>query len=137
MRREKTVDVGASPGILELQGAPENALFRRLDNCKERKSPQVKPGNLLIAVYGDNWFQQVPPDHQYLPSYIMTVMHCNAGVTACPDAPLQVRYTLHVLFPVTVSEAVHRCDKQVMAKRDELRAFERTFTAAQVLLYIV
>ncbi len=49
-------------------------------------------------------------------------------------ACLQVRYTLQILYPVTVPEAVHRCDKQVMAKRDELRAFERTFTAAQVLL---
>ena len=45
---------------------------------------------------------------------------------------LQVRYTLQVLYPVSVPEAVHRCDKQVLAKRDELRAFERIFTAAQV-----
>ena len=60
-----------------------------------------------------------------------------AGVTANPHAPVQVRFCLQVLYPVTVSEAVNRCDKQVMAKRDELRAFERTFTAAQVLLHVV
>ena len=50
--RERTVDVGASPGILELQGAPENALFRRLDNCRERDIPRIEPGNVLIAIYG-------------------------------------------------------------------------------------
>ncbi len=97
----------------------------------------MKPGNLLIAVYGDNWFQQVrdgPPRHG--PYYVTTTTCRRAGVMVDLHAYVQVRYTLQVLYPVTVPEAVNRCDKQVMAKRDELRAFERTFTAAQVRLCV-
>ena len=130
--REKTVDVGSTPGILELQGAPENALFRRLDNCKERDVLQVEPGNLLIAVYGDNWFQQVC---QACRASTLISRGVEASVATAVFV-LQVRYTLQVLYPVSVPEAVHKCDKQLLAKRDELRAFERTFTAAQVCFYL-
>lgn len=51
----KTCDVGAVPSVMELSGVPEAALFRRLDKLKEREIPNIRPGQLLLAVYGDNW----------------------------------------------------------------------------------
>ena len=52
----KTCDVGPVPSVMELGGVPEAALFRRLDKLKEREVPNIKPGRLLLAVYGDNWY---------------------------------------------------------------------------------
>lgn len=41
---------------LEIAEYPENALFRRLESMQPREKPlQLKPGQLLLAVYGDNW----------------------------------------------------------------------------------
>lgn len=51
----KTCDVGAVQSSMELGGVPEAVLFRRLDRLKERETPNIKPGQLLLAVYGDNW----------------------------------------------------------------------------------
>lgn len=51
----KTCEVGPAPSVMDLGGVPEAALFRRLDKLAEREAPNIKPGKLLIAVYGDNW----------------------------------------------------------------------------------
>lgn len=54
-----------SPGTISVNAALSNCepvtivtlqvLFKRLQGVKQRESVPLKPGPLLIAVYGDNW----------------------------------------------------------------------------------
>ena len=52
-----TFRVGPKPTPLETADFPENGLFRRLDTMAPREKPvaSLRPGVLLLAVYGDNW----------------------------------------------------------------------------------
>ena len=56
-----TFRVGPKPTPLETADFPENVLFRRLDSRAPREKPvaSLRPGVLLLAVYGDNW--SAPP----------------------------------------------------------------------------
>lgn len=48
--------VGSRPKPSPLENAedPEGILFKRLDSLEPREAVTLKPGTLLIAVYGDN-----------------------------------------------------------------------------------
>lgn len=50
-----THSMGPRLTTLETADNPENQLFRRLDSMAQREPLRVKPGTLLLAVYGDNW----------------------------------------------------------------------------------
>ena len=51
-----TYHIAPKPSQLEIAEYPENALFRRLESMQPREKPlHLRPGQLLIAVYGDNW----------------------------------------------------------------------------------
>lgn len=51
-----THHIAPKPTQLEIAEYPENALFRRLESMAPREKPlQLKPGQILLAVYGDNW----------------------------------------------------------------------------------
>ena len=52
----ETYHIGPKPSPLDTADYPENLLFRRLDSMAPREKPlELKPGRLLLAVYGDNW----------------------------------------------------------------------------------
>jgi hypothetical protein len=55
--RCETFAIGPKPSPLETADFPENVLFRRLDSMQPREKPvsELRPGRLLVAVYGDNW----------------------------------------------------------------------------------
>lgn len=50
-----TYSVGPKVSPMEIQEDPESALFRRLTNMRPREMLPIKPGRILVAVYGDNW----------------------------------------------------------------------------------
>ena len=51
-----TYHIAPKPTQLEIAEYPENALFRRLESMQPREKPlQLEPGQILLAVYGDNW----------------------------------------------------------------------------------
>ena len=131
----KTCEVGPPPSVIDLNGVPEAALFRRLDRLAEREAPNIKPGKLLIAVYGDNWCAFAPwldlpmPLLQSLLHSPLPMgrdpMYCEAGRFS------KASYTLaaHMMAPDTAAtaEAVEAVDARVLAKRDDLCAFEKSF----------
>ncbi len=49
------VTIGGVPSSIETAGEPEQALFKRLQGVKRQEQPRLRPGNLRVAVYGDNW----------------------------------------------------------------------------------
>ncbi len=52
-----TYHIAPKPTQLEIAEYPENALFRRLESMQPREKPlQLEPGQILLAVYGDNWW---------------------------------------------------------------------------------
>lgn len=54
-----TYHIAPKPTQLEIAEYPENALFRRLESMQPREKPlQLEPGQILLAVYGDNWWVQ-------------------------------------------------------------------------------
>ena len=55
-----TYHIAPKPTQLEIAEYPENALFRRLESMQPREKPlQLEPGQILLAVYGDNWWVQL------------------------------------------------------------------------------
>ena len=51
--------VGSKLSTLETADHPEAQLFRRLDSLSQREPLLLRPGRLLLAVYGDNWCAQM------------------------------------------------------------------------------
>ena len=47
--------MGPKPSALETGSDPEAMLFKRLDSMQARDHVQLRPGRILVAVYGDNW----------------------------------------------------------------------------------
>ncbi len=50
-----TCRMGPKPSALETGSDPEAMLFKRLDSMQARDHVQLRPGRILVAVYGDNW----------------------------------------------------------------------------------
>ena len=50
-----THKVGPRLTALETAESPEDQLFKRLESMAEREPLNLRPGTLLLAVYGDNW----------------------------------------------------------------------------------
>ena len=60
--RCNTYHIAPKPTQLEIAEYPENALFRRLESMQPREKPlQLEPGQILLAVYGDNWYVHPSP----------------------------------------------------------------------------
>ena len=51
---DRMYQVGHKP-LLEVASNPEAQLFLRLESLVPREQLHVKPGRLVIAMYGDNW----------------------------------------------------------------------------------
>ena len=50
-----TYSVGPKPSPLETaDGGPEAVLFKRLQGLRRREQVSLKPGRIMVAVYGDN-----------------------------------------------------------------------------------
>ncbi|GAB4822747.1 hypothetical protein N2152v2_009793 [Parachlorella kessleri] len=94
-----TYTVGPKLSSLETVNDPESALFKRLDTFKRREQLHVRPGKLVIAVYGDNYFKRV----QFTLEVVMPGM---AAVAA---------------------EQVRLAERELAKKRDDLRAFETEY----------
>eukprot|EP00891_Asterochloris_glomerata_P001879 jgi/Astpho2/1879/e_gw1.00038.140.1_t len=55
-----TYSVGPKPSPLETaDGGPEAVLFKRLQGLRQREQVSLKPGRIMVAVYGDNYFKKV------------------------------------------------------------------------------
>lgn len=54
VERGKVAVSRPKPSALETADDPEAILFKRLDTMEPREAVTLKPGTLLIAVYGDN-----------------------------------------------------------------------------------
>eukprot|EP00884_Botryococcus_braunii_P022977 jgi/Botrbrau1/9363/Bobra.354_2s0019.1 len=99
----QTLRIGPKPSPLELAEDPEAALFKRLDVMEPRETASLRPGTLLIAVYGDNWFKRVH----------YTVQAMRPGVDSHAVRRLQL-----------VEDGLRQ-------RQDVLRGFETEFRAAQ------
>lgn len=77
-------------------------LFKKLENMKQRETVKLRPGKIVIAVYGDNWFKKV----QYT---LTTIAAASAGSTS------NLRET----------------EAKLMDKMSELQKFEQEFRQAQ------
>jgi hypothetical protein len=54
--QSETYHIGPKPTPLETASYPEDLLFRRLDSMAPRQKPgELRPGQLLLGVYGNNW----------------------------------------------------------------------------------
>ena len=67
--------MGPKPSALETGSDPEAALFKRLDSLQARDHVPLRPGRILVAVYGDNWYS---PIAQYCHQHAVTVPSCAA-----------------------------------------------------------
>lgn len=56
-----TCRMGPKPSALETGSDPEVMLFKRLDSMQPREHVQLRPGRILVAVYGDNWSPSPAP----------------------------------------------------------------------------
>lgn len=114
MRKEKvaafialpfdTATIGPVGSPLETGGDVQELLFRRLDGAQKRPEQSLKPGPLLVAVYGDNWFQQ-----------------CSFAIEA-------VRLSS---VGADASAAVQAVDHELLKQRSEVLGFQAHFRAAQ------
>ena len=50
-----TCHMGPKPPVMDTSKDPEAILFKRLDGLQAREHVQLRPGKVLVAVYGDNW----------------------------------------------------------------------------------
>ena len=50
-----TCHMGPKPSVMDTSKDPEAILFKRLDGLQAREHVQLRPGKVLVAVYGDNW----------------------------------------------------------------------------------
>ena len=72
-----TCRMGPKPSALETRSDPEAALFKRLDSLQARDHVQLRPGRILVAVYGDNWYG---PIAQYCHQHASTVPSCAVSI---------------------------------------------------------
>lgn len=99
-----TATIGPLGSPLETGGDVEALLFKRLEGAQKRPKQSLKPGPLLVAVYGDNWFQQCLFSIEVLrPSAIGT----------------------------EASAAVKAVDEELMKQRSDVLGFQPQFRAAQ------
>ena len=54
-----TYSLGPKPTALETGHDPAAGLFRRLDSLTPREPVPLKPGTLVVGIYGDNFFKRV------------------------------------------------------------------------------
>ncbi|QDZ20941.1 chaperone DnaJ-like protein [Chloropicon primus] len=52
-----TYNMGPEPSVMVQAEDPESVLFRRMDRCQPRGTCQVHPGEMIFAVYGDNFIK--------------------------------------------------------------------------------
>ncbi|KAK9812032.1 hypothetical protein WJX73_010432 [Symbiochloris irregularis] len=99
-----THSMGPRLTTLETADNPENQLFRRLDSMTQREPLRVRPGTLLLAVYGDNWFQRGRYTLQALP----------------PEG-----------YAARMLSTVQQVEGELLSMRSHLSAFETDFRKAQ------
>ncbi|CAK0779934.1 hypothetical protein CVIRNUC_004893 [Coccomyxa viridis] len=104
-----TYHIAPKPSQLEIAEYPENALFRRLESMQPREKPlHLRPGQLLIAVYGDNWFKKV--------SYTVEAV--------IPADSSSITGQQHV-------QQLQSVESELLRTREEMAVFEKTYREAQ------
>ncbi|KAK9820520.1 hypothetical protein WJX72_011236 [[Myrmecia] bisecta] len=102
-----TYGLGAKPTPLDTANDPEAVLFKRLDSLQQREMVTLKPGKLVIGVYGDNFFKRV---HYTLEAVLPSEGQAGPAVTA---------------------ERVRQLEQVIVRKRDQLRHFESEYRKVQ------
>mmetsp|Transcript_10383 Transcript_10383/g.31263 ORF Transcript_10383/g.31263 Transcript_10383/m.31263 type:complete len:409 (-) Transcript_10383:1044-2270(-) len=100
-----TAELGPMGSPIETGGDLEALLFKRLEGVRKRPTMPFKPGPLLIAAYGDNWFK---------PCRFTLEATRSSGVSA--DA----------------CHAVEAVDSELLAQRSKVLGFQSDFRAAQL-----
>lgn len=102
-----TCRMGPKPSALETGSDPEAMLFKRLDSMQARDHVQLRPGRILVAVYGDNWFNRV--------RYTIQAVH-----TMSTDRSL-----------APIADTVQQVEAKLLRKKTELRQFESEYRQVQ------
>lgn len=102
-----TCRMGPKPSTLASASDPESMLFNRLEGLQARDHVPVRPGRILVAVYGDNWFNRV--------RYTIQAVHTSSQ--GSPQAPS--------------ADAVQQVEAKLLQKKTELRRFETEYRQVQ------
>ncbi|EIE19270.1 DnaJ-domain-containing protein [Coccomyxa subellipsoidea C-169] len=123
----ETYHIGPRPSALDTADYPENMLFKRLESMQPREKPlQLRAGKLLLAVYGDNWFNRV----RYT---IEAVLPAPAAASKAADISGRAREGTSSAGALGVSiEKVTRVEGELLTRREALRGFEREYRQTQM-----
>lgn len=100
----ETATIGPVCSPIETGGDVPALLFKRLEGAQKRPKQPLKPGPLLVAVYGDNWFGS-----------------CSFSIEAMQLSAINVQ----------ASSAVQAIDAELLEQRTEILGFQAQFRAAE------
>ncbi|BDA43789.1 probable chaperone protein DnaJ at N-terminal half [Coccomyxa sp. Obi] len=128
----ETYHIGPRPSPLDTADYPENILFKRLESMQPREKPlTLRPGKLLLAVYGDNWFNRV----RYTIEAVLPPPTA-AGGTQATAATEGVDHRGSASSSGALAASIERVtsiEAQLLRRREELRVFERDYRQAQTV----
>ncbi|CAL8468257.1 g7796 [Coccomyxa elongata] len=128
-----TYHIGPRPSPLDTADYPENILFKRLESMQPREKPlTLRPGKLLLAVYGDNWFNRVRYTIEAVLPPPPTAGGAQAATAAAEGADRGGSTSSSGALAASI-ERVTSVEAQLLRRREELCAFEREYRQAQTV----